>query len=269
MPAKGISNAPFYAHMAFSVHPGSGSLTKSFNAYGDMSYLSSYRKRLGALVNKSRIVSINELDAMAGGLNPEDVFAPDKPLVVPFSETPSLYKQLATLNILPEIETDFTRQGQLRSDYFGALAFPNLIFIHRRGALRTLLPQREQQGLEEPDNIVYRVGEARKNCYDVCADRNERCIARAVRSLNSCRVLRDYFPCEMQCARVDQYTYGTTMPGYVVSWWDPHHGYCIVVQGRGVMDEDDDVDMCEHANGHVQRLCPCVHEEWIVDHDSL
>ncbi|KAK3249887.1 hypothetical protein CYMTET_9854 [Cymbomonas tetramitiformis] len=87
-----------------------------------------------------------------------------------------------------------------------------------------------------------------ENCAQVCSSHGLKCSADGLRAVNSCKILKEKFPCENGCSE----SFGPDQPAYVVPSALRMHqpGVCLVNQ-RG------DMFSCDGKHPNTRRICTC------------
>jgi hypothetical protein len=87
-----------------------------------------------------------------------------------------------------------------------------------------------------------------QSCKDACAERNMLCVPAALRTINTCEWLKQFFTCDGGCST----STGVDQPAEVVDDAAPHQrpGACLV-------NSNEDMLSCEGQHPITRRLCPC------------
>ncbi|GAQ77643.1 hypothetical protein KFL_000020040 [Klebsormidium nitens] len=92
------------------------------------------------------------------------------------------------------------------------------------------------------------VSEPGQSCEETCAGRSMQCLAAALRTINTCDWLKQFFTCDGGCS----VSAGADQPAEVVDDAPPHQrpGACLV-------NENEETLSCEGRHPMTRRLCPC------------
>ena len=102
----------------------------------------------------------------------------------------------------------------------------------------------------KPSSVVESVAaEMGRDCVETCAARNLICSQDDMPWLNSCKKLKEHFPCEKGCILET----GGDIPSYV-SGDMPTHGFCVTKMHNEVI-------LCQGMHLGTSRLCACVPKE--------
>ncbi|CAD7705056.1 unnamed protein product [Ostreobium quekettii] len=102
-----------------------------------------------------------------------------------------------------------------------------------------------------PENVQVVIGSPGEDCVSTCGDQGLRCILEVFPALNSCRVMRDNFPCEAACTDDPE----IPQPAYIV----PEASKAESPAACFIRAQDSQFDggSCDWSKSHARRLCPC------------
>jgi len=106
-----------------------------------------------------------------------------------------------------------------------------------------------------PEALQIAAGDAGEDCNTVCGSRGLRCRPEFFPSLNSCNLIRNYFPCEAACTAAEE---GPQEAMYVTPQASKTENPAVCFLGP--VDAVFDSEACDWDKSHVRRLCPCGEE---------